>query len=116
MNNNIELESGFKGVRIHPNAFVDSRAELHDGVTIAQGAIVGPNVTIGEGTEIGPNAVIEGRTKIGKNNKVFPSAFIGLQPQDLKYKGASTEVIIGDNNTFRECVTIIKPLMKVKKL
>ena len=108
MNNNIELESDFKGVRIHPNAFVDSRAELHDGVTIAQGAIVGPNVTIGEGTEIGPNAVIEGRTKIGKNNKVFPSAFIGLQPQDLKYRGASTEVIIGDNNTIRECVTINK--------
>jgi len=93
---------------VHPNAFVAPSAELHDGVIISQGAIVGPNVTIGKGTEIGPNAVISGRTQIGINNKVFPSVFIGLDPQDLKYKGAHTEVIIGDNNTFRECVTINK--------
>ena len=107
-NKNTEFKKTFEGVKVHPNAFVDSSAELHDGVTISQGAIVGPNVTIGEGTEIGPNAVISGKTQIGINNKVFPSVFIGLDPQDLKYKGASTEVIIGDNNTFRECVTINK--------
>ena len=107
-NKNTEFKKTFKGVKVHPNAFVDSSAELHDGVTISQGAIVGPNVTIGEGTEIGPNAVISGRTKIGRNNKVFPNVFIGLDPQDLKYKGAPTEVIIGDNNTLRECVTINK--------
>ena len=105
---NTKLESNIKGVKIHPNAFVDSSAELHDGVTIAQGAVIGPNVIIGKGTNIGPNAVIEGKTKIGKNNKVFPNVFIGLEPQDLKYQGAFTEVIIGDNNTFRECVTINK--------
>ena len=107
-NKNAELKETFEGVKVHPNAFVDSSAELHDGVIISQGAIVGPNVTIGQGTEIGPNAVITGRTQIGRNNKVFPNVFIGLDPQDLKYKGASTEVIIGDNNTFRECVTINK--------
>ena len=107
-NKNTELKSSFSGVKVHPNASVDPSAELHDGVTISRGAIVGPNVTIGKGTEIGPNAVILGRTQIGINNKVFPSVFIGLDPQDLKYKGASTEVIIGDNNTFRECVTINK--------
>ena len=100
--------TNFKGAIVHPNAFVDSNAELHDGVSIANGAIIGPNVVIDSGTQIGPNAVIEGETKIGKNNKVFPNVFIGLDPQDLKYKGASTEVIIGDNNTFRECVTINK--------
>ena len=100
--------TNFKGAIVHPNAFVDSSAELHDGVSIASGAIIGPNVVIESGTQIGPNAVIEGKTKIGKNNKVFPNVFIGLEPQDLKYKGASTEVIIGDNNTFRECVTINK--------
>ena len=100
--------TNFKGVIVHPNAFVDSSAELHDGVSIASGAIIGPNVVIDSGTQIGPNAVIEGKTKIGKNNKVFPNVFIGLEPQDLKYKGASTEVVIGDNNTFRECVTINK--------
>ena len=107
-NINTELNSSFSGVKVHPNAFVDPSAELHDGVIISQGAIIGPDVTIGKGTEIGPNAVISGRTQIGINNKVFPSVFIGLDPQDLKYKGAPTEVIIGDNNTFRECVTINK--------
>ncbi|KGG02743.1 Acyl-(acyl-carrier-protein)--UDP-N- acetylglucosamine O-acyltransferase [Prochlorococcus marinus str. MIT 9321] len=103
-----EFKSNMKGVKVHPNAFVDPSAELHDGVIISPGAIVGPDVIIGNGTEIGPNAVITGKTQIGKNNKVFPNVFIGLDPQDLKYKGASTEVIIGDNNTFRECVTINK--------
>ena len=107
-NRNTELESSFGGVKVHPNAFVDPSAELHDGVIISQGAIVGPEVTIGQGTKIGPNAVIAGRTQIGNYNRIFPNVFIGLEPQDLKYKGASTEVIIGDNNTFRECVTINK--------
>ena len=105
---NNEFNSRFSGVKVHPNAFVDPSAELHDGVIVSQGAIIGPDVIIGKGTEIGQNAVISGRTKIGINNKVFPNVFIGLDPQDLKYKGASTEVIIGDNNTFRECVTINK--------
>jgi len=114
-NINTEFNSSFSGAKVHPNAFVDPSAELHDGVIISQGAIVGPNVTIGKGTEIGPNAVITGRTKIGINNKVFPNVFIGLDPQDLKYKGASTEVIIGDNNTFRECVTINKATYEGEK-
>ena len=107
-NKNIEFKSSSSGVKVHPNAFVDPSAEIDDGVIISHGAIIGPNVTIGKGTEIGSNAVIKGKTQIGKNNKVFPNVFIGLDPQDLKYKGASTEVIIGDNNTLRECVTINK--------
>ncbi len=114
-NKNNEFREAFKGVKVHPNAFVDSNAELHDGVVIAQGAMVGPNVKIGKGTEIGPNAVITGKTEIGSNNKVFPNVFIGLDPQDLKYSGASTEVIIGDNNTFRECVTINKATYEGEK-
>ena len=107
-NKNTESNLNFSGVKVHPNAFVDPSAELGDGVIISQGAIIGPNVTIGEGTEIGPNAVITGRTEIGVKNRVFPNVFIGMDPQDLKYKVASTEVIIGDNNTLRECVTINK--------
>jgi len=114
MKNN-EPEFNPLGVKVHPNAFVDSRAQLHDGVTIGSGAIVGPNVIVGQGTIIGPNSVIEGRTRIGKNNKVFPNVFIGLEPQDLKYQGASSEVIIGDNNTFRECVTINKATYEGEK-
>ena len=93
-NKNTELKSSFGGVKVHPNAFVDSRAELHNGVVISQGVTVGPNVTIGQGTEIGPNAVITGRTQIGRNNKVFPNVFIGLDPQDLKYKGAPTDCLL----------------------
>ena len=110
-----DLKSSISGVKVHPNAFVDPSAELHDGVVIAQGAMVGPNVKIGKGTEIGPNAVITGKTEIGSNNKVFPNVFIGLDPQDLKYSGSSTEVIIGDNNTFRECVTINKATYEGEK-
>ena len=95
-------------VIIHPSAYVDPGAKLHQGVVIEQGAIIGSNVVLGSGTKVGPNSVIKGKTTIGKNNKIYPQVFIGLDPQDLKYRGASTEVIIGDNNTFRECVTINK--------
>jgi len=112
---NKKINSDFQAAKVHPNAFVDSNAELHDGVTVASGAFVGPNVVIGPGTKIGPNAVIEGKTNIGKNNRVFPNVFIGLEPQDLKYQGASTEVIIGDNNIFRECVTINKATYEGEK-
>ena len=109
------LNSNSQGVKIHPNAFVDSKAVLHDGVTVACGAIVGPNVTLGSGTNVGPNSVIKGKTKIGKNNRIFPNVFIGLEPQDLKYQGAETEVIIGNDNTFRECVTINKATYEGEK-
>ena len=95
-------------VSIHPNAYVEPGAQLDAGVVIEQGAIIGSNVVLGKGTKVGPNSVIKGKTTIGKNNKIYPQVFIGLDPQDLKYKGASTAEIIGDNNTFRECVTINK--------
>ena len=73
--------TNFKGPIVHPNAFVDSSAELYDGVSIASGAIIGPNVVIDSGTQIGSNAVIEGKTKIGKNNRVFP-----LNKKSFSYK------------------------------
>ena len=95
-------------LKIHPCASVHPNAELHDGVIVGQGAIIGPEVIIGSGTSVGPNSVIDGKTILGKNNKIFPNVFLGLEPQDLKYKGANTELIIGDDNTFRECVTINK--------
>ena len=95
-------------VVIHSSASVHKNAQLHDGVIIEPGVIVGPNVIIKSGTKVGANSVIKGKTIIGKNNKIFPNVFLGLDPQDLKYKGACTEVIIGNNNTFRECVTINK--------
>ena len=106
IDNKINLENN--EVLIHPTASVHSNAQIHGGVVIEQGAIIGPNVIIQSGTNVGPNSIIQGKTTIGKNNKIFPNVFLGLEPQDLKYKGASTEVIIGNNNTFRECVTVNK--------
>ena len=91
---------------VHSSAVVDSRAELDYGVIVGPGAVVGPEVKVGAETVIGPNAVLDGRLTIGANNKIFPGACLGLEPQDLKYRGAPTEVIIGDSNTIRECVTI----------
>ncbi len=105
--NKIE-NSKSKKLKIHPSASIHPRAQLHDGVIVGQGAIIGPEVIIGSGTSIGPNSVVDGKTVLGKNNKIFPNVFLGLEPQDLKYKGANTELIIGDDNTFRECVTINK--------
>ncbi len=95
-------------LRIHPSASIHPNAQLDDGVIVGQGAIIGPEVIIGSGTSVGPNSVVDGKTTLGKNNKIFPNVFLGLEPQDLKYKGANTELIIGNDNTFRECVTINK--------
>ena len=94
--------------QIHPNAVVDSRAELAAGVQVGPGAVIGPDVVIGENTWIGPNVVLEGRLRLGRDNKIFPGACLGQEPQDLKYRGADTQVTIGNGNTFRECVTINK--------
>jgi len=102
-------------IKIHPSASIHPKAQLHDGVIVGQGAIIGPEVIIGSGTSVGPNSVIDGRTILGKNNKIFPNVFLGLEPQDLKYKGDNTELIIGDDNTFRECVTINKATYQGEK-
>ncbi len=92
--------------QVHPSAVVDPSAELAAGVIIGPGAVVGPDVKIGAQTWIGPHVVLDGRLTIGVQNRVFPGACLGLEPQDLKYRGAATEVVIGDGNTIRECVTI----------
>ena len=91
---------------IHPTAVVDPRAELAAGVEVGPYAVIGPDVQIGSGSRIGPHVVIDGRVRMGSGNRIFPGACIGLEPQDLKYSGAPTEVVLGDDNTIRECVTI----------
>ncbi len=92
--------------KIHPTAIVHPNAKIDENVTIGPFCIVGENVSISEGTELVSNVIIDGHTKIGKNNRIFHSAVIGTAPQDLKYNGEPTEVIIGDNNNIREFVTI----------
>ena len=115
-----ELESSGRLIRdnkvnIHDFADVSPKAELAEGVSVGSGAVIGPEVIVGPNTWIGPNVIIEGKVKIGSNNKFFPGACIGLDPQDLKFNGDSTHVLIGDNNTFRECVTINKATFEGEK-
>ncbi len=102
-------------VNIHDFADVSPKAELGKGVCVGPGAVIGPDVIVGPNTWIGPNVIIEGKVKIGSNNKIFPGACIGLEPQDLKYNGYPTNVLIGDNNTFRECVTINRATFEGEK-
>ncbi len=106
---------GDNKVNIHNFADVSPKAELGAGVYVGSGAVIGPDVIVGPNTWIGPNVIIEGKVKIGSNNKIFPGACIGLEPQDLKYKGDFTDVLIGDNNTFRECVTINRATFEGEK-
>jgi UDP-N-acetylglucosamine acyltransferase len=91
--------------RVHPTALVDAQAELADDVEVGPFAVVGPQVRIGAGTSIGAHAVLSGRTTIGRNNRIFPHAAIGGEPQDKKYGGEATELVIGDGNTIREFCT-----------
>ncbi len=104
--NNPQISNIQNEVDIHDHADVSRNAELGEGVVVGSGSVIGPDVVIGKNTWIGPNVIINGRVKIGSNNKIFPGACIGLEPQDLKYKGALTDVVIGDANTIREYVTI----------
>lgn len=92
--------------KIHPTALVDPAARLAEGVSVGPFAVIGPEVSVGVGSVIGPHVVIDGRVSIGSDNHIFPGACIGLEPQDLKYAGDNTEVVIGDGNRIREYVTI----------
>ncbi len=91
---------------IHASAVVDSKAKLASDVVIGPYSVIGPNVTIGAGTKIGSHTVIEGCTTIGKENNIAHFAAIGGPPQDMKYRGEPTQLIIGDRNTIREFTTI----------
>ena len=91
---------------VHPTAIVEKGAKIGSEVYIGPYCIVGADVEIGDGTRLEAHVSISGHTKLGKNNKVSPFASIGQPPQDLKYKGEPTKVVIGDNNMIREYVTI----------
>lgn len=91
---------------IHPTAVV------HPGARIGEGCLIGPYCVVGENVELGPgcrlhsHVVIDGHTRLGARNEIFPFASIGLKSQDLKWKGGITRTEIGDDNTFREYVSI----------
>jgi len=91
---------------VDPTAIVHPAAHIGAGTTIGPYCTIGPEVVIGERCRIGASVVIDGWTEIGDDTRVYPMASIGLAPQDLKYKGERTRLIIGRENTFREFVTI----------
>lgn len=93
-------------VQPHPTAVVDSAAELDDRVEIGPYAVIGPGVKVGKGTRIKSHVVIEGNTTIGSDNVIHQFATVGSRPQDLKYEGEPSELIIGDGNTIREFASL----------
>jgi len=91
---------------IHPTAIVHPEAELDSSVRVGPYCIIGAGVKIGKGSELLSHVVMEGPTEIGSNCRFFPFCSIGHVPQDLKFHGEHTELKIGDNNVFRESVTV----------
>ena len=91
---------------IHPSAIIDPNAQLGDNISIGPYCVIGANVTIGDDCTLHSHVVIDGNTTIGSGNKFFPFSSVGTAPQDLKYNGEPTKLVIGDNNTIREQVTI----------
>ena len=92
--------------KIHPSAVIAPGAELGPGVEVGPYAVIGSQVRIGANSTIGPHAVVEGRTTIGCDNHIFQFASVGAIPQDKKYQGEDSELIIGDGNAIREFATL----------
>jgi UDP-N-acetylglucosamine acyltransferase len=91
---------------IHPTAIVDPQAEIHPTVAVGAYSVIEGEVVIGAGTEIGAHVYIDRYTRIGRDCRIYPFAAIGTPPQDKKFKGEKTELIMGDENVIREYVTI----------
>lgn len=91
---------------VHPTAIVHPTTEIGDGTKIGPHATIGPHVKIGPNCQIGASCVIDGWTEIGEGTEIYPFASIGLVPQDLKFQGEETRLVIGKHNIFREFVTI----------
>lgn len=91
---------------IAPTAVIHPDAKIGSGCTIGPYCVIGANVVLGKNCKLHSHIVIDGHTTLGDNNEIFPFACIGLKTQDLKWKGGVTRTVIGNNNTFREYVTI----------
>lgn len=91
---------------IHPTALIDPDARIGEDVTIGPFAIVGPRVVVGDGTRIGPHVHIERDTRIGQNCAIHTGAVLGTDPQDLKFEGEDTLLLIGDRTVIREYATL----------
>jgi UDP-N-acetylglucosamine acyltransferase len=91
---------------IHATAIIHPGAKLGTGCEVGPYCVIGEHVTLGERCKLHSHVVIDGHTSLGRGNEIFPFASIGLKTQDLKWKGGITRTVIGDQNTFREYVTI----------
>jgi UDP-N-acetylglucosamine acyltransferase len=91
---------------IHPTAIVHPKAEVAPTCDIGPYCVIGEHVTLGENCKLHSHAVVDGHTVLGARNEIFPFAAIGLKTQDLKHKGGVTHLRIGDDNVFREGVTV----------
>jgi UDP-N-acetylglucosamine acyltransferase len=100
------VEAAPRDVSIHPTAIVHPEARIGEGTTIGPYVTIGQHVTIGRDCRIGASSVVDGWTDIGDANEIFPMASVGLIPQDLKFGGERTRLVIGDRNIIREFVTI----------
>ncbi len=92
--------------QISPLSQVDPRAQIGKGVVIGPFCVVGPNVCIGDATVLHSHVVLMGSTTVGQNNRFWPNCVIGGDPQDVSWQASDTEIVIGDNNIFREGVTV----------
>lgn len=92
-------------IKIHPTAIVDEKAVLGSGTEVGAYSIIGPQVVLGENCWVGNHVNLTGNTDIGKNTKIYHFASIGEVPQDKKYQGEDTRLVIGENNTIREYCT-----------
>jgi len=93
-------------MKAHPTAIIDSRAKIACSVTVGPYSVIGEGVELGEDCEVMSHVVLGGPTKMGKGNRIFPYASIGLDPQDMKYGGEPTWLEVGDENIFREFVSV----------
>lgn len=93
-------------MQIHPTAVVDPQASLGEDVEIGPYSVIGPGVTLGPGCRVDNHVTLTGNTTIGANNHFHSGSVVGSVPQDLKYRGEETELVIGEGNAIREFVTI----------
>ena len=98
--------AGVGPAAVHPTALIDPAARLADGVTVGPYSVIGAEVEIAAGCKVGSHCVLTGPTRIGRDNVIHAHATIGNDPQDKKFRGERTELVIGDRNTFFEFTTI----------
>lgn len=91
---------------VHRTAIIEDGAHLAEGVRVGPYCFVGPDARVGAGTRLDQGVIVEGRTTVGENNHIFPYSVLGTIPQDKKYQGEPSSLVVGDGNIIREHVTI----------